>query len=98
MATIRIRQGDHERAAPLCDQALALFRELGDQDGEALALGGQGMVGLYRHDLDLATTRFEEALALYRALGNKWGIAIMLGYIARLAARQGDLELVSGAL
>ena len=97
-ATIRIRQGDHERASPLCDQALALFRELGDHDGEALALGGQGMVCMYRHNLGAATARFEEALALYRELGNKWGIAIMLGYIGRIAALQGDVELVSGAL
>jgi tetratricopeptide (TPR) repeat protein len=97
-ATIRIRQGDHERAAPLCDQALALFRELGDHDGEALALGGQGMVCMYRHNLGAATARFEEALALYRVLENKWGIAIMLGYIGRIAALQGDVELVSGAL
>jgi len=97
-ATIWIRQGDHDRASPLCDRALALFRELKDHEGEALALVGQGLVGLYRHDLACATTRFEESLVRYRALGDKWGIAIVLGYIGRLAASRGEQELATEAL
>jgi predicted ATPase/DNA-binding CsgD family transcriptional regulator len=78
-------QGDDVRAVPLLEAGLALWRELGDRQGTALALLLLGIVAEDRGDYALAETRFEEALVLYRVGGETAWVALVryhLGVVA----------------
>jgi tetratricopeptide (TPR) repeat protein len=68
----------------LCQEGLRLFRELGDQEGIALALYGLAWCGWHSGDYADARQSFQESLALYRHLGDLEGIQASLhglGYI-----------------
>ncbi len=83
-------QGDHEQAMALCEESLALFRELGDTPGTALSLLWLGAIGWVTGDLARSRSRLEEALALFRVVDDTWGIAISLEKLASVAVEQGE--------
>src|SRR3712207_5968669 len=69
------RQGGYGGAAGLCEESLALGRDLGDKAGIAESLLNLGRAARYQGDYARATALFEESLALARDLGDKAGIA-----------------------
>jgi tetratricopeptide (TPR) repeat protein len=83
--------GDYDRATELCRASLALFRELGDRAGAALALNTLANVTGDRGDYDAADRVYEESLALRRALGDRSGAALALHNLAAIACARGDL-------
>jgi len=87
-------QGDYRQAKVLCEESLALFRELGEKRGIATSLNGLGLIvgqaTRARNDYALARALYEESLAIRRELGDLWGIAEMLWDFARVAFYQGD--------
>jgi len=84
-------QGDCARATALCEAGLALYRELDDREGVALALNNLGFVAVDQGDFARATALLTESLDLYRRLDDTWGIAQTLGDLGVVAAQQGDL-------
>ena len=77
VGALRHQRGDfHQTEAT--EQALALFRELGDRRGEAAALRVLGMSARRRGDLDTADTHLEASLAICRAEGDRHGAAMAL--------------------
>jgi tetratricopeptide (TPR) repeat protein len=86
-------QADHKRGERYNREALALFRDLGDDHGTAWALGFLGVQALVSPAECIEGIRLlEEALALFRELDYKPGITqvlIGLGEVARLG---GDYE------
>ncbi len=90
-------QGDHDRATTLCEESLALFRELAAQSPEemtfkrgiAISLYRLGLVAWARLNYSVADSLGEEALALFRELGDKEGIADSLGMLAYVAINRG---------
>jgi len=60
------------------EQALALYRAVGDRLGEANVLKAQGDVLAFMAQRDEALGRYEQALALYRAVGDRLGEANVL--------------------
>ena len=64
---------DVPRARALLEEALAVWRELGDQRGIAMALMELATVLMDLGDLDRARALGEEALAICRALGDDFG-------------------------
>jgi DNA-binding CsgD family transcriptional regulator len=75
-----------DRAAELLEQALTLFRQLGDAWGTARVLSGLSRSARRRGDLDTARDLAEEALSLYRKLALPGFVAqllLLLGHIAR---------------
>ncbi len=87
-------QGDYRQAKVLCEESLALFRELGDKRGIAASLNGLGLIvgqaTRARNDYVVARALYEESLAIVRELGDLWGIAETLWDFARVAFYQGD--------
>jgi predicted ATPase/class 3 adenylate cyclase len=71
-------QGDRKRAVELCEESLALYRELEDKKGIAASLNTLGLLAQYQGDYDRAVVLLEESLALSRELGDKAGIASAL--------------------
>ena len=67
--------GDYPAAAASHQQALALFRDLGHQRGQADALSYLGIVQQLTGDYPAAAASQQQALALYRDLGDRCGQA-----------------------
>jgi predicted ATPase len=61
-ATLARYQGDHTAARLLAEQALAIHRELSDQQGIANALDTLGYLAFYREDFATAGTLYQEPL------------------------------------
>jgi tetratricopeptide (TPR) repeat protein len=78
--------GDKLPAAALYEQALALYRELGDTAGSAKVLNCLGTLVADRKEYPRAMALCEESLALYRELGDLhgmiWGL-VRCGMVAR---------------
>jgi tetratricopeptide (TPR) repeat protein len=71
-------QGNYQQAVRWHQQALALYREVGDKQGIAFALNNLGTQAQEQGDYEWAKALLEESLALYRELGDQWGIANVL--------------------
>ncbi|MBA2364777.1 MAG: tetratricopeptide repeat protein, partial [Chloroflexia bacterium] len=83
-------QTDYEKAVPLMEQSIALFREVEDADGTANALSNLGTILSSRGDYEGARRRQEEGLDLNRALGNKRGLSLSLANLGDTASYLGD--------
>jgi predicted ATPase/class 3 adenylate cyclase len=86
-------QGDHTNGKLYNGEALALFRELGDEVNAAWALAFlssqfQALPG----GLKEATTLCEEGLALFRRLDDRPGIIFAANVLGELARLDGDYE------
>jgi predicted ATPase len=70
---------------PSCQEALAIFQEIGDRRGIALSLRGLAGVAIGQGEYGAARQLVQESLAIFRELGNQEEIASSLsasGYIA----------------
>jgi len=85
-------EGDHQRAASLYEESLAIKRTLGDPHSVALSLNNLGEVALDRGDDEQAAVLFAESLALFEEQEGRWGIALLLTNLGNLARRQGYYE------
>jgi predicted ATPase/DNA-binding CsgD family transcriptional regulator len=84
-----LSQGDYQRGEALCQQSLALCREIGDTAGMALSLYLLGIVSWRLGRPTIAYRQTEQALALYQQLGDKDRIAYSLFQLAYLVGSQG---------
>src|SRR6266568_1061352 len=89
-ARLILSQGDFDRAEVLCEESLALCREIGDTSGIAYSLYLLGAVSAQRSDLAAACTLIEQSIGLEREIGNQGGIAIPLSNLANLVIKQGE--------
>jgi tetratricopeptide (TPR) repeat protein len=88
---VNAQEGDYEKAAPLYEKGLAMYRELGDREGIANCLSYLGvMVGYAQGDHERGTALLEESLGIYRELGDEHGIASLLNALGMVASIQGD--------
>jgi DNA-binding CsgD family transcriptional regulator len=71
--------------------ALTLFRALGDESGIADTLVSLGVVAYFEGDWVAARTLYEKGLAAFRAQGNRKGIAKSLNDLGEVALEEGDL-------
>jgi predicted ATPase/DNA-binding CsgD family transcriptional regulator len=83
-------QSDYERAEALCEESLALYRELGDQQGIAFSLGILGDIAWVRSDPATARFLLEEALALFREVDDQEYAAYSLFSLGLVAHSQGE--------
>jgi non-specific serine/threonine protein kinase len=91
-ALLAVNRGDYAEASALATECLALWRDLGDRKGCALALHALGFVDLAQGHYDQAVAHIGEAQALFEALGNRWWAAVTRSVIrGRAAHGQGDL-------
>jgi predicted ATPase/DNA-binding SARP family transcriptional activator len=74
------------------EEALAIYRELGNEAEIARCIAELGAVAVTENDLDLATARYEEASELFERVGNRSHYATALANIAAIAAQRDDQE------
>ena len=89
-ATFPSRQGDHAPARELLEEALQLFRELGNVDQTARCIGLLGNVAVGEGDLDAAEAAFTEAAAIARETGNEFRLAANLSNLGTIASYRDD--------
>lgn len=85
-------QGDHARALELEGQSLALYRDLGEKGGTALALNNLGNLARDLGDYSRAESLFTESLSLFRELANEARTATVLNNLGLVAYDMGDSE------
>ncbi|MFD0408157.1 ATP-binding protein [Kitasatospora sp. NPDC127116] len=94
-------QSSHlDQAAEQYEAALAVRRELGDPEGEALTLNGLGLLRLRRNLLPGAQEAFERARELFRALGDTYWeprTAVNLAEVRAALGLLADAERVARA-
>jgi DNA-binding CsgD family transcriptional regulator len=78
------------RARAILEEALAVWRELGDRRGAARALEEFMSLELNEGNFDRARAAGEEALATYRELGEEYGIFNTLWILGIVAMQAGD--------
>ena len=89
---LALRLGEFGPATAVLEEALALWRALGDRRGLANSLNNLGLIVKDQGDYARAMALHEEALALRRGLGDTQGIAYSLVNIAIVAARRGEYQ------
>jgi predicted ATPase/class 3 adenylate cyclase len=85
-------RGNLAREKALREEALALSRKIGDQEGAAYSLHQLGQVAYFQGNFEAAQQAFEESLALYRELEDAWGSALALRGLAVGVFEQGEFE------
>jgi predicted ATPase/class 3 adenylate cyclase len=77
---------------PFFEEAIGLYRELGDRGGLANAIGALAVSRIRAGDLDGARPLVEESLALARAAGNRFAIGWSLNGLSMIAYYEGRLQ------
>ena len=90
LANAATEEGDYQTTSGFLEEALAIWRELGDQHGTARALISLGHAALRAGDSRQANARLEEALALSRELGDTRSMGFELSGLSEAALRQHD--------
>ena len=88
----RLRQSDPEQGTGLLEESLALYREVGRQEGVAINLHGLALAALERCDYDVADALSREGLRLARELGYKTYMAYCLEAMAAAAVGREDWD------
>jgi tetratricopeptide (TPR) repeat protein len=89
LSWLRGSRSDPGGALSLSEEALALFRESGDQYGLAIALSRTAQYRLF-YNGDTSLELVEESLTLFQTLGNQWGYANAGATAGVIYAESGD--------
>ena len=96
-AKLAYRQSDYAATVELAEESLAIYREVGDQQGIASVLIKLGNAATEAGDYETASGFLEEALTIWRKLDNKHGTARALISLGWAALRPGDYQLANRA-
>jgi len=91
-AGIKRMQSQYESAKSLYEQALQIYREVGDKLGEANTLISLGDIKLMQSQYKSAKSLHEQALPIYREVGDKLGEANTLKFLGNVEQMQSQYE------
>lgn len=92
------REGNLDGSAATLEEAVGLWKSVGDRRGEAEALRLWGFTSIHRGELDAAERAISDALAISRQLGDRRGEAWALQNLAWAAFTRGDNDLAEERL
>ena len=84
--------GEIELAEQLCEESLAVYRQIGNDHGIAVMLHRLSIFALADGDLALAAERAETSLEIHRRLGNDKGACQPIALLGSLALQAGERE------
>jgi tetratricopeptide (TPR) repeat protein len=84
------RPEEYQEAVESCEEGLAIFQDMGEKPGMALAYNMLGELARTAGEYDRAREVYEESLAISRQTGEKVRQFIMLWSLASIAYREGD--------
>lgn len=85
--------GDYSSIAPLNEERLEIYRELGDKRGMSSTLTLLARAATAAGDYATAHSLYEQTLALRKEIGTKTGISHTLGEMGELARCEGDFVM-----
>lgn len=91
-ATFATIEDDYAAARTLTEEALAMFRELGDLPGTAEALHNLAVIEQRSGSEDEAYRLYREALSIFERTGHEIGTITALYNLAQTCKRRGDSE------
>jgi predicted ATPase/transcriptional regulator with XRE-family HTH domain len=91
-AWLAFMQGDYERAAPLAEESLVRWQQLGEIGNSPVALNTLGYVARRDGDLARQDAFFRQSLALCRAEQDTHGMAEVLSWLGTQQRAEGDLD------
>ena len=94
-AELAANPGDARQAHPWATEAVAAFRELGDERGLAHALLALGAAAGNQGALDEADVALDEAMAITRRLNDPALEGQLLNFVSFVASRRGDHALAA---
>jgi len=89
---------DSDTFGPMAEESLALFVEVGDRWGMALARNDLARVATRHGDFSRARALYGESLALLQELGDRWSSAECLEELAALAVAEADPQRAASLL
>ena len=92
MAEVPLNQGDLATAGKLYRQALAILREIGDQQGMGSELINLGLISAKQGDFATGLKMYDESFRSYQQAGDKPGMAAVTGNTGNLLRAQGKLD------
>ncbi len=87
LSHLRISYEESAQVQPLVEEALAIYQELGDQDGTGFALCLQAWTIGDQGDYARARSIAQESLQHWQAVGNLWGVGLANWLLAYLGQR-----------
>jgi class 3 adenylate cyclase/tetratricopeptide (TPR) repeat protein len=90
LAEVEQMEANYPASFATVDEALQLWRELGDEHGLATALRARGRTSMFSGDMVRAEADCDEALLVYRQIGDRRGEAWALQNLATIAFFRGD--------
>ena len=92
LGNLAMNRSEYDEARARYEQAVALYRQVGDVLWEAHSTGGLGDVALERSDYDTAQGWYEQALPLYRQVGDAAGEANCIARLGEIAVERSDYD------
>jgi tetratricopeptide (TPR) repeat protein len=92
-ARLALLQSDYSSATSLGEQSLAIYRQLGDNQGIANCLNDLGSLAGLQGDYELRQSLHEQSLGIFRELGDEYGIATTLFLLANVVTTRGEQAL-----
>ncbi len=90
--------GDYLGAARDLDEALGIYRDIGDRGGEAEVLNDAGTLHRARGDVRQAGSCHQQALGMARQIGGYWDEAHALAGLGRCALASGRTAMAEDRL
>ncbi len=98
LGMVQLQHGEFGAAVQLFERSLAIWRDLGDRDGQARELNSLGGTHRRRGDLDAARAALSECAAICREIGNQSQLAGSLTNLGQVECFDGHLERASELL
>ena len=92
LGTLARYRSDYDEAQARYEQAIALYRQVGDVLWEAHSVGGLADIALERSDYDTARTRYEQTLTLYRQAEDVRGQGNGIARLSDIALERSDYD------
>lgn len=96
LGSINNRLGENQQALAYYNQALPLYRSIGDRDGEATTLSNIGSIYADLGEKQTALGYHNQALILYDAVGDRNGEASVLSHIGSVYSSLGEKQKAVG--
>jgi tetratricopeptide (TPR) repeat protein len=90
LGEIALAHSDHDTARKRYEEAMPLYRKVGDVLGEANCISSLGDIALERSEHDTARERYEEAMPLYRKVGDVLGEANCIKGLGNIALERSE--------
>jgi tetratricopeptide (TPR) repeat protein len=92
LAALHFQMGDLAQSGKMFREAIAEFRQVGNEGGMATSLANFGALLVSEGDLSGARKLIEESIIEYQAIDDKEGIALSLNNLGDLLRQSGDLQ------